>query len=449
MCLNPRIIVNPRFIKLHKLGISSMVTLGDHSCYYIPKNECDFDFKQFHPKRNYVNEKNIDKFFYTDSYGVVTPLYITANCGRCASCIALKRNAIKSRMILEQSVHKCPPLFLTLTYDNEHLPYDGVSVRDVQLFFKRLRRYLEYHYPNMPLFRYMAFSEYAPDRSHRAHYHIIIFGLDIFNPYDALKLESIITNQCWKKGFSYCRLCDSGCFNYISKYVCKKSNVPSGKNPNFQLSSRRHGGVGSRAFLDSVNLNNLLVSDDARITVFSCGKYFTVTVPKSLRDYVVNGCTNLYSKKSIFNLKQMMVNFHKLSSLCSRGCSNFSLESSGLSSDLITLVRKCKYPISVINKFRPLNRFPDEYTHNDYDLYDSLVTESDLPFIVSNLKKSLIYLNEFKIDLQVAYQRNYLCERVKKRWTDTIVENLENNPPNEFKLASSYYVDVNSNSNHN
>lgn len=444
MCLNPRIIVNPRFIKLHKLGIVSRITMGDRTLLYQPSAEGDFPFKYFHPKRNFVTTENIDNFYYSDSDGVATPLYIVTNCGKCEACIALKRNSIKSRMILEQSFHKCPPLFLTLTYNDDNLPPDGVSVRDVQLFLKRLRRYLEYHFPNMPLFRYMAFSEYAPDRTRRAHYHLIIFGLDIINPYDALKLESIITNCCWKKGFAYCRVCDSGCFNYVSKYVCKKSNVPKGKNPNFSLASRRNGGIGSLAFRDSVNLSAILLSDDARITVLSCGKYFTVTVPKSLRNYVLRDASSLYSPKDIQTLKTMFNCFHKLSLLCTCGVTNKSLSDNGLTSDIIKLVRKCEYPSNIIDKFRPLNRFPSSYSANDYNFYKHLFS-SDIPFIATELKKSLNYLNNLKIDLQKAYFLNYLCERLKDLWTSKIVEYAENHSQDNFSLLRSYYDSLDSN----
>lgn len=61
--------------------------------------------------------------------------------------------------------------FLTLTYDDAHLPEHGQLLkRDLQLFFKRLRKYTG-------PFRYVAAGEYG-DLRRRPHFHAAIFGLD-------------------------------------------------------------------------------------------------------------------------------------------------------------------------------------------------------------------------------------------------------------------------------
>ena len=61
--------------------------------------------------------------------------------------------------------------FLTLTYDDVHLPRFGQLVkRDLQLFFKRLRKYTG-------RFRYVATGEYG-ELNRRPHFHCAIFGLD-------------------------------------------------------------------------------------------------------------------------------------------------------------------------------------------------------------------------------------------------------------------------------
>lgn len=58
---------------------------------------------------------------------------------------------------------------ITLTYSDEHLPRDGVQKRDLQLFFKRLRKDHSV--------RYFACGEYG-DRFSRPHYHALLFGCD-------------------------------------------------------------------------------------------------------------------------------------------------------------------------------------------------------------------------------------------------------------------------------
>ena len=60
--------------------------------------------------------------------------------------------------------------FLTLTYDNEHLPPGAeLSKRDLQLFIKRLRK-------RNPGIRYFAVGEYGSQKG-RPHYHAVIFNL--------------------------------------------------------------------------------------------------------------------------------------------------------------------------------------------------------------------------------------------------------------------------------
>lgn len=62
-----------------------------------------------------------------------------------------------------------PSCFLTLTYDDKHLPLDWcVSVRELQLFYKRLRK-------ARFSFRYLGCGEYG-ELNNRPHYHSIIFG---------------------------------------------------------------------------------------------------------------------------------------------------------------------------------------------------------------------------------------------------------------------------------
>ena len=74
------------------------------------------------------------------------------------------------RMSHEQRMHKASS-FLTLTYDDEHLPRFGQLVKsDLQDFFKRLRYYLG-------PFRYVACGEYG-ELNRRPHFHVALFGMD-------------------------------------------------------------------------------------------------------------------------------------------------------------------------------------------------------------------------------------------------------------------------------
>lgn len=63
-------------------------------------------------------------------------------CGKCDGCRKDRARGWAARMMHEASMHGSN-LFLTLTYDDDHLPHDmSVNLRDFQLFMKRLRKAL-------------------------------------------------------------------------------------------------------------------------------------------------------------------------------------------------------------------------------------------------------------------------------------------------------------------
>lgn len=91
-------------------------------------------------------------------------------CGRCFYCRRAKAKVWTHRIILEAAQHK-DNCFLTLTYDDAHLPKDNsLDPRALQLFFKRLRFSIAPH-----KIRYFAVGEYG-DRTARPHYHAAVFG---------------------------------------------------------------------------------------------------------------------------------------------------------------------------------------------------------------------------------------------------------------------------------
>jgi hypothetical protein len=74
-----------------------------------------------------------------------------------------------TRLRHEASLH-ADNAFLTLTYRPEEVPADGsVSVRSLQLFFKRLRKLTGARV------RYFACAEYG-EQFERPHYHVLLFG---------------------------------------------------------------------------------------------------------------------------------------------------------------------------------------------------------------------------------------------------------------------------------
>lgn len=176
--------------------------------------------------------------------------------------------------------------FVTLTYTDENLPLslDGYPVlckRDVQLFFKRLRkRYGEG-------IRYYACGEYGP-KTKRPHYHCIIFGVapDELDPdwfYFGGKSGPDRPNYCrstplyevWQHGIVHIGEVNQYSVQYTAGYVTKKITRKSdGLTPEFQLMSRRPG------------LGLSAVAEIAR-SLQKVSEHSSTTVPA--RDVVVDG----------------------------------------------------------------------------------------------------------------------------------------------------------------
>lgn len=124
----------------------------------------------------------------------INPIYINNtffNCGKCAYCRRAKKFQWTIRGKNELMENQKDSLFITLTYDNEHLPINPntkpenerdaggtLKPKDVTNFWKRLRKAL----PKGKKFKYIMCGEYGSgdDENYgymRPHYHAILFGL--------------------------------------------------------------------------------------------------------------------------------------------------------------------------------------------------------------------------------------------------------------------------------
>jgi len=89
-------------------------------------------------------------------------------CGKCMGCRLERARQWSIRIMHETQMHG-PSSFVTLTYDDEHLPPDySIVPADFQNFIKRFRHYYG------PV-RYYACGEYG-EKNLRPHYHAILFG---------------------------------------------------------------------------------------------------------------------------------------------------------------------------------------------------------------------------------------------------------------------------------
>lgn len=443
MCLNSRIIVNPTYIQLTGFGQYPFYSLNGHDGMYRRNPLDEFNYKLFGPRRNGVTKENMDNFYaYDPCSGETLPLYIEVPCGKCPACVMSKRTEVKSRMLLEQYGNENPPIFLTLTYAPEFLPEgNNVSVKDVQLFMKRLRSYMEYHYPNFSKFRYMCFSEYGdPNKTWRPHYHIILFGTHIGNesPRAITHFEKEC-RKCWNKGIVWAVLCDTGCFNYASKYVCKGSNVPPGCKPNFRLSSRRNGGIGIPTIETDESLYlEILRSPHPLIKLKVMGKVFDVFIPKAIRERLFRSPRNLIPVK----MQKQYKRFVWLSALFTTAQVDFPEFKDHLQTynrlHGETVFPDDMIPVEIYDKFGPLNICPAKVSVPSWLRSSRFWTVSDVSVYIEEYLTLYKNLKNFQIDLDNLYEMQYLRSTKLRDWTLSLVRFHENGPDRDPFLCAQF-----------
>jgi hypothetical protein len=138
-------------------------------------------------------------------------------CGKCLGCRDTQAAAWTLRLRHESRLHS-HSTFLTATYDAEHEP-PGLQVRDMQLFWKRLRMAL----PNKIKTFYC--GEYG-DRTKRPHYHAAVFGLQPFpdeKRWDMENKESATLTALWGNGRILKSELTPHRMAYVAGYVLKKA----------------------------------------------------------------------------------------------------------------------------------------------------------------------------------------------------------------------------------
>lgn len=163
--------------------------------------------------------------------------YVEIPCGHCIYCHLRYSKNWADRCLLEAKYHK-DNWFLTLTYDNDHIPthqivsqdtgeildVHSLQIRDVQLFIKRLRK--EY---NECKIRYFLAGEYG-SQTYRPHYHMIAFGLSLNDlqlykrlPSGSAYYNSERLNAVWQNGHVVIAKADWNSIAYTARYVTKKA----------------------------------------------------------------------------------------------------------------------------------------------------------------------------------------------------------------------------------
>lgn len=253
----------------------------------------------------------IDDFLQKGRYQFLVP------CGRCIGCRIDYSRTWANRMIMELQDNP-KAIFLTLTYNNVHVPIaeNGrmtLNVRDVQLFFKRLR----FHFPDKRIRYYLA-GEYGP-KNMRPHYHAIVYGLDILDFDDLRQIghnalsQAYYTSQeledIWANGFILLSPVSHKTCAYVARYTMKKHYGDRehydrlGIKPEFSVCSRKPG-------IGMLHVRELLTSGNTRISIDGGDGVYTFGFPKSYYRSVLH--MDL-SQKELDVVSQIMYNRAKLS----------------------------------------------------------------------------------------------------------------------------------------
>lgn len=149
-------------------------------------------------------------------------------CGSCLGCVQDRSLDWSIRAIHESLSHQ-HNAFVTLTYDDAHLPKDGqLWPLHLTAFWKDLRRALEKPTPGLAgdRIRYLAAGEYG-DQMGRPHYHACIFGLEIRDGIPVAKdlWRSDALAKIWGHGFISWAPVTPKNARYVAQYTLKKLGV--------------------------------------------------------------------------------------------------------------------------------------------------------------------------------------------------------------------------------
>lgn len=143
-------------------------------------------------------------------------------CQQCAGCRSDKARDLAVRVLHECQMHE-HSCFLTLTYDEAHIPPSySVSKRDFQLVMKRIRKEFGSG------IKYLAVGEYSDFPAWRPHYHAIVAGLYFSDQYFWAEREghrvfrSATLERLWPHGLCEIGSVTSQSAGYVARYCMKK-----------------------------------------------------------------------------------------------------------------------------------------------------------------------------------------------------------------------------------
>lgn len=150
---------------------------------------------------------------------------VTVPCGQCIGCRLERSRQWAMRCTHEAQLYP-ENCFVTLTYDDEHLPFGSTLVKtDLQKFMKRLRK----RFPQK--IRFYSCGEYGENFC-RPHYHLCLFNCDFDDKYPWTKnngniyYRSETLEKLWPFGFSLIGELTFESAAYTARYILKKQLGP-------------------------------------------------------------------------------------------------------------------------------------------------------------------------------------------------------------------------------
>lgn len=165
---------------------------------------------------------------------------VLVRCGKCIPCLVSKRNDWSFRLEQEYKYSKSA-VFITLTYDQKHLPSDQcISKRDLQLFMKRLRKH-----DKSNSIRYFAVGEYGSHYG-RPHYHVLLF-----NTSETDVRKAWVDSKGRPIGIVHVGTVTAASVAYVTKYIVQAGGEIDGRVKPFTLMSRKYG-IGGKYLTDEM-----------------------------------------------------------------------------------------------------------------------------------------------------------------------------------------------------
>lgn len=290
LCEHPVTIVNPKLVDfvLYSQSLYYVCENNIHApiCYSLPITAYSGSSREVKRQmltmlKSMVRHNHIVYFF--NEHGECFETTMQVPCGHCLLCSERKRRSFAARCSMECQQHDQLPIFITLTYDDEHLPLFGLCYSDVQKFLKRLRIGLIRDYGYKSPIRYAACGEYGT-HTHRPHYHLLLWNMkrdgDLKNVF---ALDRYIRSK-WKNGLTDIRFCgNSDAGYYIGKYFTKGSYLPDNCVKPMHRTSINLG------FDFVVKTAKKLLSEKPETTeILYCDKFTGKSKPLPLVTYYIN-----------------------------------------------------------------------------------------------------------------------------------------------------------------